>query len=170
MAEVQPRPQEAGAAAEGMQDGGDVRVSAQQGGDVVVGLAGMDHDRLTRLARQPELVFERRPLGLPGRVVVVVIETHLPRGHHPGRSEHAPQPLTGFLRPPARLVGVQAGGGSQPRLALAEREGPLRRLRRFADHHHPPDPRRPGPLEHLRPVGVVVGGGEVTVGVDQHRS
>ncbi len=49
---------------------------------VVVGLAGMDHRRLAGPAGDLELGLECPALGGPGRVIVMVVQAHLPGGDH----------------------------------------------------------------------------------------
>ena len=170
VAEDQPRPQEPEAAAERVQNRHDPRVRAEDGGDVVVGLAGVDHDRLAGLGRQGEL-------GLEGGVLAVARASGRsgsrgpsPRPRPPGdpAGADAASPLVSSLQCRG-VVGVDAGRGGEPGLGPGQREGAIGRLRRLADHDdHALDPRRPRPLQHLGAIGVVGGRGEMAVGVDEH--
>ncbi len=142
---------------------------AENGRHVVVGLARVDHRRLPRPGRDRELGLERQALALAGRVVVMVVEAHLPGGHHPGSPEPLAQPLGGGRAPAFRIMGVHAGGGREAGLLGGEGQSPIGRLGRFSNHHDMGQSRLPCSLENIRAVGIVGRVGQVAVGVDQHR-
>ena len=70
-----------GAAAEGVQDGDGARVVPEDRGHVLVGLAGVDDRGPAPPPGHLHLGLERLALLLPGRVIVVVVESHLAGGH-----------------------------------------------------------------------------------------
>ncbi len=167
MPQIHPDPQEAEPAAERMEDRRDTGMVAEHRGDIVVGFAGVDHGRLMSLAREVELGVERDPLGLTGRVVVVIVESHLSSRHHPGIGEHAPEP-SGLLRVPTRrLVGVETGRGREPGVGIYEANGAVCGLPRLADDDHVIDARRPGTLQYGGAVRIVRRIAQVAVAVDQ---
>jgi hypothetical protein len=165
----QPRSQEGGTAAERVEDAGDTGMRSEDGGDVVVGLAGVNHRGLTGLGGETQLGFERGLLAGSGAVVVMVVEAGLPDRDDLFVPQPLPQGLFGIRRPRHGVMGMNARRGGESGLGSRQRQGPVGRLRRLTNHHHPLYSSRPGPSEHLVAVGVVGGIREVAVGVDEHR-
>jgi hypothetical protein len=128
---------------------------AEDGGDVVVGFAGMDDHRLAGLGRQGELGLEGGVLAFPGRMMVVVVEPHLPGGDHPGIPQPPAQPVSDLTAPARGVMGVNTRRGGKPGLGPGQREGAIGCLGRFAHDDHALDPRPPGPLQHFGAIGVV---------------
>ena len=75
------------------------------------GLAAMDDQGLVELAGQADVGGEGGPLGVPGRVVVVVVQPRLPHPDHPLVGQQPAQLLQGGPGEAVGVVGVDPGGG-----------------------------------------------------------
>ena len=126
--------------------------------------------RLPRPGRGVELPVEYVALDLAGRVIVVIVEPHLPRGDDARVGQPLGQPRTGLGGPARGHMGMHAGGGGEPGIAGGEPQGAVGRLGRVPDDDHVADAGRARPRHHLAPIGVIGRIGEVAVRVDEHVS
>ncbi len=121
-----------------------------------------------RPPRRARAAPRRRALGGAGRVVVVVVESHLAGRDDPRVAEPAAEPGSARRVPVAGVMRMEARGGGEPRVGAGEGERPLGGWPGFADHDHVADAGGPGPLEHRVRGRRRSRVGEVAVGVDQH--
>jgi hypothetical protein len=139
----------------------------QNAGDIVIGFASVNHSRLPRFCRQRQLSLEGAVLQRSRGMIVVEIQTGLSRGNDAGISQDLAEPGFRLGAPLVGIVGMHSRGGNEPRLRGCQGEGAFGAAPGFADNHYPGHAGRPGPLEHLRPVGGVSRIGQVAVGIDQ---
>lgn len=77
------------------------------------------------------------------------------QGNDPADGEKSAEPLFDIRTPDSGVVGMNSGGGDETRVFLNQVQGGLGTVLVFADHHDPGYASRPGPLQHLAPVGRV---------------
>ena len=127
----------------------------------------MDHRRPPRFGGEGQLRLEDGALGIPGGVIVVVVEAHLARSDDPVVPETLAEPRRGISGPGSGVVGMHAGGSGEPGLRLGQRQRPVGGGRRLPDDDDVPDPRVPGSAQHLEPIRLVGRIGEVAVRIDE---
>ena len=143
---------------------------AEDGGHVVVGLAGVDDCGLADLARDARAGPRRPPAGPASASGRSDSRAPSRRPRRPvGSRRRSRRAGFCFRAPGRRVVGVYAGRHGQPGVGAGESEGAPGRLGRFADHDDPGDAAGPRPGQHLVPIGIVRRVGEMAVGVDEHR-
>ena len=140
----------------------------QDRGDVGVGIAGMDHQRQTRLLRRRDVLAKALGLRLARALVVEVVEPGLADGHDLGVLRQPHDLLHRHVQLGVRVVGVRAHRAEHVGIALGD-------LQRVGE---PPDVRgdrddMPTPAARARPTtpsrsAAKSGKVEVAVMIDEH--
>jgi hypothetical protein len=130
----------------------------------------VDRDRKVELACQGDLLGEDRALGLPRRVHVVVVETAFTKGHDAFVAQPFAQACPQDIVELRGLMGMDAGGGEDPRIALGEvqRRGVALDAIARSDGDQRVDAAHEGALDHRLAILVEAGSREMAMAVEPH--
>ena len=128
----------------------------------------MDHDWQPRRTRHFELPAKHLLLHVPRRMIIVIVETNLAPGNHPGKSRQFLQIGKMRLRGKFRFVGVNADSRGDPVLLLGKWKCCIQVLRAStaADGKQRGHARSAGAFEHFAAVCVELREFEMGVRID----
>jgi len=137
-------------------------------GHVVVGIAGVDHQRQLGFPGRGDMAEERGALCLAGRTVVVVVEPGLADRHDLRMRRQRDQFLGRHIGLFMRAVRMRADGAIDGGMRLGDGANRIEAAHPRRDGHHQPDARSVRPLDQPDTILVELREIEMAMAVDEH--
>ena len=139
----------------------------ENSGDIVVGVAGMNHQRQAGFPGRGDMGAEAGLLAVARTVIVVVVEAGLAEADDLRMAGQGDQRRRVGFGLPAGLVGMNADGAPDVVVCLGDGQDPWELADPGANGQHPAHPGRRGTPEHAVDILDKAGIVQVAVAIDQ---